>query len=89
MNRDDNSLKKAFETLDKEGFPSDEQKDIMLDRIKLQCKAGNATKLDKLRGFVVVCPWRIAIAVSAVQAAVLTLVFGTGYTNILLGAIGG
>lgn len=89
MNKKDSSLKRAFETLDTQGYPTEDQKEAMLDRIKLQSNAGQLSAFDKFRSFAVVCPWRIAIAASAVQAAVFTLIFGTQYTNILLSAIGG
>lgn len=89
MNRKDDFLKKVLELLKQESMPTKQQKDIMLDRILMECKRENVSEFGRLKKMVIAYPWRIAFATSAVQAAIFTIIFGTRYTNLFLGFIGG
>ena len=89
MNKKDYALKKTFETLKDHALPTEPQKEMMLNRILLECECENTSILSRLEQVVRVYPWRTAFAASAVQAAALTLIFGTGYTHLFLGVIGG
>jgi len=87
MDKKDSSLKKAFEALEHNSLPTESQKEIMLNRIMLNCES--ASYFEKLKRIVVVYPWRLAFAASAVQTVAFTLIFGTQYTNLFLGVFGG
>lgn len=89
MDKKDSSLKKAFETLEDNSFPTESQKEIMLNRVMLECERENASYIEKLKLIISVYPWRIAFAASAIQAVAFTLLFGTQYTNLFLGVFGG
>lgn len=89
MEQKEDTLKKAFDALTQDSLPTQAQKEMMLHRIMAGSAQENATGFEKLRQMVVIYPWRAAFAVSAVQAVVFTLIFGTQYTNLLLGVLGG
>jgi hypothetical protein len=89
MNQKDDFLKKALGLLKQESMPTKQQKDIMLDRILMECKRENVSGFGRLKKMVIIYPWRVAFTVSAVQAAVFTIIFGTRYTNLFLGFFGG
>ncbi len=89
MTKKDEFFEKAFETLEQDGTPTEQQKDIMLNRILMECKAENTSGMGKLRKMIVAYPWRFAFTASAVQSVVFTIIFGTQYTNLFLSFFGG
>lgn len=89
MDRKDRQIVEAFHTLQNQSLPTKEQKEMMLNRIMVECECHNASFVQRLTGFVSAYPWRIAFAASAVQCVILTLIFGTRYTNLFLGMLGG
>lgn len=89
MDKKESLLKKAFGTLEEISFPSESQKEIMLNRVMLECRSESVSRFEKLKQMVSTYPWRLAFAASAVQAVAFTLIFGTQYTNLLLGVFGG
>lgn len=89
MDKKDSLLKKAFDALEHNSLPTESQKEIMLNRIMLGCEDENSSGIEKLKRIVIVYPWRLAFAASAVQAVAFTLIFGTQYTNLFIGVFGG
>ena len=89
MDKKDSLLKKAFDALEHNSLPTESQKEIMLNRIMLECERENSSCIEKLKRIVIVYPWRLAFAASAVQAVAFTLIFGTQYTNLFIGVFGG
>ena len=85
----DHQLENAFLTIKETTVPTQEQKDIMLDRILKECKSEKPSAFMKIKNMVFTYPWRFAFTISAVQATVLTIVFGTKYTNLFLNFFGG
>lgn len=82
-------MKQALELLEQNALPSEEQKDRMLNRVLAECKEEPVSRFECIKQIVITYPWRVAFAVSAVQAIALTLLFGTEYTNLFLAFIGG
>lgn len=89
MNRNDDLFKKAFQELTQEGKPTEQQKDMMLNRILMEYESENVSRIDRIKNWVTQYPWRFAFIASGVQAVVFTLVIGTQYTNLFLGFFGG
>jgi hypothetical protein len=85
----DNLLENAFLTIKETTVPTQQKKDIMLDHILKEYKSEKASAFIKIKKMIITYPWRFAFAVSAVQTTVLTLVFGTKYTNLFLNFFGG
>lgn len=80
-----------FDTIeiDEEEIPTEQQKEIMLNRILMESNAENTSGIDKLKKMIVSYPWRFAFAVSTVQTVVFTMIFGAQYTNMFLSFFGG
>lgn len=89
MPKKDELFEKAFKLLKQDGIPTELQKDIMLNGILMECKADNSYGIGRFKKMVITYPWRFAFAVSAVQAVVFTMIFGTQYTNLFLSFFGG
>lgn len=89
MPKKDELFEKAFEMLEQDGIPTEQQKEIMLNRILMECKAENTLGIGRFKKMVIAYPWRFAFTVSAVQAIVFTMIFGTQYTNLFLSFFGG
>lgn len=89
MAKKDELFERVFEELEQNGKPTEQQKDMMLNHILMQCKAENISGFGRLKRFVVAYPWRFAFTASAVQAVVFTMIFGTQYTNLFLNFFGG
>lgn len=85
----DELLNKAFETLEQDGKPTDQQKDIMLDHILTECTAEDVSYMGKIKKLIITYPWRFAFTAAAVQAVIFTIIFGTNYTNLFLSFFGG
>lgn len=89
MPKKDDFFEKAFKVLEQGGIPTEQQKDMILNRILMECKAENTSGIGRFKKMVVAYPWRFAFMVSAVQAVVFTMIFGTQYTNLFLSFFGG
>ncbi len=89
MVKKDELLKKAFETLEQDGKPTDQQKDTILDHILTECTDENVPFVDMIRNLIITYPWRFAFTAAAVQAVVFTIIFGSRYTNLFLSFFGG
>lgn len=89
MNHQDNSFQEAFTVLQQESHPTEIQKEKMLCQIMEKCNKVDDSLLQKIKKLFCVYPWRCAFALSAIQTLVLTLFFGTKYTGLFLGLIGG
>lgn len=89
MAKKDDLLERAFGTLEENQGPTEQQKDIILNRILKECKTENVSGARRLKKLVISYPWRFAFAASAVQAVICTLIFGTRYTNLFLNFFGG
>lgn len=89
MTKKDEFFKKAFETIEQDGIPTEQQKNIMLNCILMERKAENTAGICRLKKMVVAYPWRFAFTASAFQAVVFTMIFGTQYTNFFLSFFGG
>ena len=85
----DNLLESAFLTIKETTLPTQQQKDIMLDRILKECKSEKTSSFIRIKNMVITCPWRFAFTVSAIQTIIFTIVFGTKYTNLFLEFFGG
>lgn len=89
MAKKEDLFARAFKELEQEGKPTEQQKDMMLNRILMECEAENLSRKGRLKKLVVQYPWRVAFAASTVQALAFTVIFGTQYTNLFLGFFGG
>lgn len=89
MVKNDDLFEKAFDTLKQEGLPTEQQKEVILDRILMECKTENTSVVEKIKQFIISYPWRFAFTASVIQAVVFTLIFGTRYTNLFLNIFGG
>ena len=87
MDKRDEILKEAFSAYG-EGTtsPTDAQKDKMLHNIMLE---GQKKEPGRLQRLIFAYPWRTAFALSAIQTAAFSVIFGTRYANLLLGFFGG
>lgn len=89
MNQQDNLFQEAFTVLKQDSNPTETQKEKMLSHIMEECKEEDDSLFQKIKKIVCVYPWRCAFTLSALQTLVLTLIFGTKYTDFFLGLIGG
>jgi len=78
-----------FDNMQNNSIPTDEQKQKMRAFVLAEGVSQGESFMQKLGGWITVCPWRFAFCASAVQAAVFTLIFGAQYTNLLLSVFGG
>ena len=79
----------VFDNLQDNSIPTEEQKQKMRAFVLSQGVQQDESFMQKLGAWISVRPWRFAFCVSAVQAAVFTLLFGAQYTNLLLSVFGG
>jgi len=86
--RDSLESLKSLESLNVSSAPTQKQKEIILNKVLIQSKTQNASILLKFKNMVFVRPWRFALGASAFQAIVLTAIFGSKYTNLLIGFMG-
>lgn len=70
-------------------LPTNEQKDKMLSYVLTESRKQNSFTIEKIGRWITVYPWRFAFGVAAMQAAVFTLIFRSGYTNLILSMFGG
>jgi hypothetical protein len=81
--------KKTYAILKDSALPTKEQKDRMLGKVLLEARKYDASPAAKISRWITVYPWRFAFGVAAVQAALCTLIWGSGYTNVVLSIFGG
>lgn len=84
----DSFIEKALKSLDEELKPSQKQKQIMLENLLVRVQTSEGSGSEQFRNIVTVYPWRFGFGVSAVQAALFTLMFGSNYTNFILQFLG-
>lgn len=89
MIQKDDSMKKALASIKQESVPTEQQKERMLGNILAACEDENVSGFVWFKKTVITYPWRVAFAVSAAQAVILTIIFGTQYTNLFLSFFGG
>jgi len=78
----------AFDKLENTA-PTERQKQKMLSFILEESRLQERDFMQKLGEWIMVKPWRFAFCASALQAAAFSLMFGTRYTNLLMGIFGG
>jgi len=80
---------KTYPVLDNAALPTERQKEKMLAHILSECRQCEASPAEKLFKWITVYPWRLAFGFSTVQAVLGTVIWGTGYTNLVLRVFGG
>lgn len=85
-NNQDRFFEKAMATLQNTPDPAPGIKEALLQRVL--ARAETKTTASRLKSFVTVYPWRFALGVAVVQGVACTLVFGSGYTNLILQFMG-
>jgi len=81
--------KKTYTILYNAALPTNKQKEKMLVHILSEYRKYEASPTEKLFRLITVYPWRFAFGLSAVQAVLCTMIWGTGYTNMVLKVLGG
>ena len=90
MKKQNDPFKGVFNSLQDNSLPTDEQKQKMLEYVLLESdRLQDKFVWKKVGRWIAEYPWRFAFGVSAVQAVVCTLLFGTAYTNLFLRMFGG
>lgn len=89
MRKDDKFFKEAFKSLNEVSAPDNEQKNRILNNVMLESAAQTTTQPISIIRLVTVYPWRFAFGAAFIQTVVCTLIFGSQYTNFILGIIGG
>lgn len=90
MKHQNDPFKKAFDTLKNAVRPTEAPKEKILNQVLINIRRlDDNTVPSKLWKWASIYPWRFAFGVSAVQAVVFTLIFGTKYTNFFISFFGG
>jgi len=84
-----NKDKKIYEILENTALPTKQQKEKMLACILSEYRKYEASPSEKLFRLISAYPWRFAFGLSAVQAVLCTVIWGTEYTNMILKVFGG
>ena len=87
-NNIDNFMKKSLAALNRSYVPTQEQKDAILSKVLVQANTQNISKISTIKSWIFVYPWRFAFGASTLQAVILTAVFGSKYTDLILQFIG-
>ncbi|MCI2988874.1 hypothetical protein LV832_15855 [[Clostridium] innocuum] len=70
-------------------LPTKEQKERMLQNILYEAENQKTnTWLQNIKEFIINRPYRFAFSISAIQAIVFTVLFGSNYTNLILNLFG-
>lgn len=89
MKEEKDPIAQIYHSIKEGPLPTDRQKDKMLDFILENNRLYNRTPGEKIRRWIIDYPWRFAFSLSAAQAVVGTLLFGTTYTHLFLRFFGG
>jgi len=89
MTKKDDLLERAFVTLKQESTLTEQQKEVMLNCILMNCNEKKDSSFSKLKKILIAYPWRFAFTTSIIQSVVFTIIFGTQYTNLFLVFNGG
>lgn len=81
--------KRTYNTLENAALPTKQQKEKMLDQVLLECRKYDTSPVETISRLITVYPWRFAFGLSMVQAVLCTMIWGTGYTNLVLRVFGG
>jgi hypothetical protein len=81
--------KKTYKILENAALPTKQQKEKMLDHILLEYRKYDTSPAGKILRLITVYPWRFAFGFSTLQAVLCTMIWGTGYTNMVLRMFGG
>lgn len=87
-NNTDKYIENIFETLNEISSPTDRQKQNILEKVLIHSQTEKTYTKYSLKNMIVVYPWRFAFGVSTIQTAVLTILFGSNYTNFILQLMG-
>lgn len=69
--------------------PTKEQKERMLQNILYEAESQRTnTWQQHIKAFIINRPYRFAFSISAIQAIVFTVLFGSNYTNLILNLFG-
>lgn len=87
---EDRWFREALRSVEREARPSEAQKEKMLSRVVNAAMPSEPLWRERLARLATVYPWRFAFGLSAIQAVLGTLIWGTKYTCLLMGfMIGG
>jgi len=81
--------KKTYTILENAALPTKQQKEKMFDYIMAEYRKYDVSPSEKLFRLITVYPWRFAFCLSTVQTVLCTMIWGTGYTNMILRIFGG
>jgi hypothetical protein len=81
--------KKTYTILENAALPTEQQKEKMLANILSEYRKYETSPAEKVFRLITVYPWRFAFGLSTVQAVLCTVIWGTGYTNMVLKVFGG
>lgn len=85
-------MKKATRTcavLEEAALPTEQQKENMLNHVLVEGRKYDMSLVLRLYRLITVYPWRFAFCLSAVQAVLCAMIWGSGYTSLILGVFGG
>lgn len=80
---------KTYTVLENAALPTKQQQEKMLENIMSECRKYKASPTEKLFRLVTIYPWRFAFGLSTVQTVLCTMIWRTGYTNMILRVFGG
>lgn len=81
--------KKTYTVLENAALPTKQQTEKMLENILSECRKIETSPAEKLIRLITVYPWRFAFGLSTLQTVICTMIWGTGYTNMILKVFGG
>jgi len=81
--------KRTYTVLKNSALPTEQQKEKMLAHVLSEYRKIETPPDDKLYRLIAVYPWRFAFGIAAVQTVICSLIWGTGYTNLVLKILGG
>lgn len=81
--------KRTYEVLGNAALPTEQQKGKMLNQILLECRKIDTSPVLKIYRLICIYPWRFAFGLSTLQTLICTMIWGRGYTNMVLKLFGG
>lgn len=85
MKKDTNT----YTILKNAALPTEQQKENMLNNVLVECRKYHMSPALKISRLITVYPWRFAFGLSTIQAVLCTMIWGSGYTNMILRVFGG